>query len=299
MRVLISGASGLIGTNLSEHLLSHDHEVVRLVRSEPRAAEERYWNPAAGEIDRGAFDGVDAVVNLSGAGIGDRRWTDRRKREIRDSRIATTALLAETIAGLSTPPAVFVSQSAIGFYGERGDEILTEDSGPGALDDFLTGVTVDWEQAATPARDAGVRVVHPRTGLVLAAGTQLLGRLVPIFRVGGGGTLGDGSQWWSWISVEDEIRALAHLLEGDLAGPVNLVAPHPVTNAEFTRVLADILNRPALVKVPRFALNLVLGEEAAEALGFGSTRVLPDRLVQSGFEFCHPTLESALRSLLG
>lgn len=298
-RVLISGASGLIGTHLTERMRAQGRNVSHLVRRDPRTDDERFWNPVTGEVDRSAFDGVDAVVNLSGAGIGDRRWTEQRKQEIRESRVATTALLAETMAGLRNPPAAFISQSAIGFYGERGDEVLTEQSDRGASGDFLTDVTVDWEQAATPASDAGIRVVHPRTGLVLAANTQLLGRLVPIFRLGGGGTLGDGSQWWSWISLGDQIRALTHLIDHGLSGPVNLVAPEPVTNADFTRILAEVLNRPSFLRVPRFALNLVLGEEAAEALGFGSTRVLPGLLLESGFEFRHPTLETALQHLLG
>lgn len=299
MKILISGASGLIGTALTRSLSEAGHEVVHLVRRAPNSAREHQWSPAIGYLDPASFDGVDVVVNLSGAGIGDRRWTDKRRREIVDSRLDTTRLLAGTMAALDEPPHTFVSQSAIGFYGNRADEILTERSEPGDPGDFLTKLTIDWEQAADPAVEAGMRVVHPRTGLVLAPGTQLLGRLVPLFKSGLGGPIGDGSQWWSWITLRDEVAALVALIEGDMAGPVNLVAPNPLQNRDFVKALGAVLRRPTILRVPRLAIRAAMGPEMADELSLSSTRVVPKRLLQSGFAFADPTIEAALTVLLG
>ena len=298
MKILISGASGLIGTALIRTLSEAGHEVNRLVRRAPNSAGERQWSPAVGHLDPASFDGVEVVVNLSGAGIGDRRWTDKRRREIVDSRLDTTRLLARTMAALDEPPHTFVSQSAIGYYGNRGGEVLNESSDPGSVDDFLTKLTIDWEEAADPAVEAGLRVVYPRTGLVLASGTQLLGRLVPLFKAGIGGPIGDGNQWWSWITLRDEVAALVSLIEGDLSGPVNLVAPNPVRNREFVKALGELLRRPTIFRVPRLAIRAAMGPEMADELSLSSTRVVPKRLAESGFTFADPTIDVALRSLL-
>ncbi|MDJ0960763.1 MAG: TIGR01777 family oxidoreductase [Acidimicrobiia bacterium] len=299
MRILISGSSGLIGTALTRSLDEAGHDVVRLVRRAPNSADERQWSPAIGHLDPASFDGVDVVVNLSGAGIGDKRWTAKRRKEIVDSRLDTTRLLATTMAALAEPPHTFVSQSAIGYYGNRGDEVLTESSGPGSREDFLTDLTIDWEEAAGPAAAAGLRVVHPRTGLVLASGTQLLGRLVPLFKAGLGGPIGDGRQWWSWITLRDQVAALMTLIEGDAVGPVNLVAPNPVQNVDFVKALGTVLRRPTLFRVPRVAIRAAMGPEMADELSLSSSRVVPERLLTSGFEFAAPTLDAALADLLG
>lgn len=298
MRILISGSSGLIGSALRRHLTAHAHDVVRLVRSEPAPGEVR-WDPATGDLDPAAFDGVDAVVNLSGAGVGDRRWTAERKAEIVDSRVNPTRLLAETMADLPQRPEVFLSSSAIGFYGDRGDAVLTESSGPGPADDFLVRVTTEWEAAAEPAVGAGIRTVHLRTGIVLDEEAGALGRMLLPFKLGIGGRLGDGEQWWSWISLEDEIRAITHLLTSPLDGPVNLTAPRPATNAEVTKALGAALGRPTLLPVPGFALDLLLGKELAQALAFTSARVLPERLLADGFEFRHQDLGAGIAAALG
>ena len=298
MRIVISGASGVIGSSLTSRLQSDGHDVVRLVRHRPTHADEREWDPARGRLDAAVLDGVDAVVNLSGAGIGDKRWSAARRREIRSSRLDTTRLLSEAMASVDAPPRVFVSQSAIGFYGDRGDEVLTERSAPGAADAFLTGLTIEWEQAADAARSAGIRVVHPRTGLVLTPGKQLLGKLLPLFKLGLGGPIGGGDQWWSWISLPDEIAALCEILESDLAGPVNLVAPTPVRNRDFAEALGRFVRKPAVVPVPRIAIRAAMGREMADELSLSSTRVLPERLVDHGFQFAHETLDAAFAALL-
>jgi uncharacterized protein (TIGR01777 family) len=257
------------------------------------------WDPATGDLDPAAFDGVDAVINLSGAGVGDRRWTAERKAEIVDSRVNPTRLLAETMADLPQRPEVFLSSSAIGFYGDRGDAVLTESSGPGPADDFLVRVTTEWEAAAEPAVGAGIRTVHLRTGIVLDEDAGALGRMLLPFKLGIGGRLGDGEQWWSWISLEDEIRAITHLLTSPLDGPVNLTAPRPATNAEVTKALGAALGRPTLLPVPGFALDLLLGKELAQALAFTSARVLPERLLADGFEFRHQDLGAGIAAALG
>jgi len=297
MRVVVAGASGLIGAALVSHLESAGHQVVRLVRDPgSRAEDARFWSPATGEIDDDAFDGVDGVVNLAGAGIGDRRWSERRKRELRQSRVAATELLVEAMGAAAAPPAVLVAGSAVGVYGDRGDEVLDEQSGPGT--GFLAALAADWEAAATEAQGSDIRVAVARTGLVVAKNAPFLTRMLPLFKVGLGGPLGNGRQWWPWIAVGDQVRALAFLLESDISGPVNLCAPNPATNREFTRALGSVLRRPAVLKVPRFGPRLLLGKELADGLLFSSTRALPEALSVAGFEFHHRDLQPALAHIL-
>jgi uncharacterized protein (TIGR01777 family) len=295
MKIVISGSSGLIGTQLVAKLSNSGHEVVRLVRRSPKAGEIQ-WNPRSGTLDVSALEGVDAVIHLSGAGIGDKRWSDGYRKEILDSRTDTTALLAKTIASLSRKPSVFLSGSAIGIYGARNDEQLTEVSTHGT--GFLAEVCEQWEAAAKPAVDAGVRTVYLRTGIVLSPKGGALKKLLPLFKLGVGGKFGNGKQWQSWISIDDEIGAIEYLLTANVSGAVNLTAPNPVTNAEFTKVLASVLKRPAIVPVPTFAPKILLGGELADALLFTGQRVIPAALNASGYSFKHTTLESALRSLL-
>jgi uncharacterized protein (TIGR01777 family) len=295
MKIVVSGASGLIGTQLVANLSSSGHEVVRLVRRSPKASEIQ-WNPKSGTLDAAALEGADAVIHLSGAGIGDKRWTDGYRKEILDSRTATTALLAKTMASLSRKPSVFLSGSAIGIYGARNDEQLTEVSTHGT--GFLAEVCEQWEAAAKPAVDAGIRTVYLRTGIVLTPKGGALKKLLPLFKLGVGGKFGNGKQWQSWISIDDEIGAIEHLLTANVSGAVNLTAPNPVTNAEFTKVLASVLKRPAIVPVPTFAPKILLGGELADALLFTGQRVIPAALNASGYMFKHTTLESAFRSLL-
>ena len=295
MKIVVSGASGLIGTQLVANLSSSGHEVVRLVRKSPKASEIQ-WNPKSGTLDAAALEGADAVIHLSGAGIGDKRWTDGYRKEILDSRTATTALLAKTMASLSRKPSVFLSGSAIGIYGARNDEQLTEVSTHGT--GFLAEVCEQWEAAAQPAVDAGIRTVYLRTGIVLSPKGGALKKLLPLFKLGVGGKFGNGKQWQSWISIDDEIGAIEHLLTANVSGAVNLTAPNPVTNAEFTKVLASVLKRPAIVPVPTFAPKILLGGELADALLFTGQRVIPAALNASGYNFKHTTLESAFRSLL-
>ena len=295
MKIVISGASGLIGTQLVAKLSNSGHEVVRLVRRSPKSGEIQ-WNPKTGTLDAAALEGVDAVIHLSGAGIGDKRWTSGYRKEILDSRTATTALLASTMASLSQKPSVFLSGSAIGIYGARNDEQLTEVSTHGT--GFLAEVCEQWEAAAKPAVDAGIRTVYLRTGIVLSPKGGALKKLLPLFKLGVGGKFGNGKQWQSWISIDDEIGAIEHLLTANVSGAVNLTAPNPVTNAEFTKVLASVLKRPAIVPVPTFAPKILLGGELADALLFTGQRVIPAALNASGYMFKHTTLESAFRSLL-
>lgn len=295
MRIVVSGASGLIGTPLVDTLTAAGHHVTRLVRRPARAGEAT-WDPRAGSLDVSVLEGCDAVINLSGAGIGDRRWTESYKREILDSRTATTGLLARTIAGLTAKPSVFLSGSAIGIYGVRGDEVLDESSSHGT--GFLADVCERWEAAAAPATAAGVRTVLLRTGIVLSPKGGALKKLLAVFRLGAGGKFGDGRQWQSWISIDDEIGAIVHLLGSRASGAVNLTAPNPVTNAEFTRVLARALRRPAIFPVPKFGPALLLGSELADALLYTGQRVVPKALSGDGFTFRHATLEAALADLL-
>ncbi|CAM5561843.1 TIGR01777 family oxidoreductase [Streptomyces pilosus] len=296
-RIAVAGASGLIGGALVRSLTADGHTVVRLVRAAPRAADEVRWDPERGSVDAAGLAGCDAVVNLAGAGVGDRRWTDAYKARIRDSRVRGTTALAEAVAGLpeDARPRVFLNGSAIGYYGETGDRAVDEGAPPG--EGFLPGVCVEWESAAAPAREAGVRTVFARTGLVVARGGGAWGRLFPLFRAGLGGRMGDGRQYWSFIALHDEVAALRHLLDTDgLSGPFNLTAPHPVTNREVTATMARVLRRPALFPVPEAVLRTVLGEMAGDVLG--SARVLPARLLESGFRFAFPRIEGAVRAAL-
>ncbi|MEY2966256.1 MAG: hypothetical protein RLY50_306 [Actinomycetota bacterium] len=295
MKILVTGASGLIGSALVPSLGAHGHSVVRAVRRPARDGEVQ-WNPADGILDPAHLAGVDAVVHLAGAGIGDKRWSDSYKREILESRTKSTDLLARSIAAAENGPKVFLSGSAIGIYGPRGDEELPENASHG--DGFLADVCRQWEEASGPAEQAGARVVHLRTGIVLSPKGGALKKQLPLFRLGLGGRFGNGRQWQSWISIDDEVGAITHLLGSSLSGAVNLVAPQPVTNAEFTRVLARVLSRPALFPVPSFGPRLLLGGELADALLFTGQRVVPQALVSDGYRFAHPDLETALRALL-
>jgi len=267
------------------------HDVLRLVRHEPAGADEVRWDPAAGALDAHALAGVDAIVNLSGENLG-QRWTESRKREILESRVAATSLLARTAAALEPRPSVLLSASAVGAYGNRGDEILTETSERGT--GFLADVVRAWEEAADPARDVGVRVVHLRQGIVLSA---VLPRMLLPFRLGLGGRIGSGKQWWSWISLGDLTAGYRHALDSDLVGTVNLTSPNPLTNAQLTKALGKALNRPTIVPVPGFAARTVFGQMGQEMLLEGQ-RVLPARLLDDGFEFSVPAIEAGIAQAL-
>jgi len=295
MKIIISGASGLIGKPLVKKLSLAGHEVVQLVRRTPNVNESR-WNPATGQIDASVIDGADAVIHLSGAGIGDRRWTTKYKQELVESRTKSTSLLASTIANSAKKPSVFLSGSAIGIYGPSGDEELTEQSSNGSS--FLADICKQWEAAAKPAVDAGVRTVYLRTGIVLTPLGGALKKQLPLFKLGLGGKFGDGRAWQSWISLDDELAAIEHLLTAKVSGAVNLTAPNPVTNADFTTALARALKRLAILPIPKFGPQLLLGAELADALLFTGQRVMPAELLKSGFVFKHSTIEVALRALL-
>jgi uncharacterized protein len=289
VRIAVTGSHGLIGTALMPALRASGHDVVQLVRGTPRGPGQVEWDPAAGSVDLPGLAGVEAAVHLAGAGVGDKRWSDDYKRVIRDSRVLSTRTLVRALTSLDPLPRVLVSGSAIGYYGDRGDEVLTESSNKG--DGFLTDVVQAWEAEAAPAREAGIRVVHPRTGLVMARSGGAFSQLLLLARFGLAGPLGNGKQWWSWITLADTVAALQHLIDSELTGPVNLTAPAPAPNAEVIRALAAARHRPALVPAPAFALRIVLGEFADEVLG--SQRVVPEQLSNSGFTFQHPTLQSA------
>jgi uncharacterized protein (TIGR01777 family) len=300
--VAITGANGLIGSALARSLRADGHTVRPVVRPASNARATRAdairWDPTAGTIESDALDGIDAVVHLAGAGIGDKRWSPARKREIRDSRVRGTGLLARTLAGLSRPPAVLVSGSAVGYYGDRGDEELTEQSAPGA--DFLAEVVQGWEAAAQPAVDAGIRTVFLRNGVVLAADGGMLPRLVTLFRFFVGGRLGSGSQWLSWVSIDDEVGVIRFVFDrADVSGPLNVTGPTPATNAQFTKALGATLHRPTALPVPAFGPRLVLGREMADELLFVSQRAVPAALVAAGYEFAHPDVATALHAVLG
>ncbi len=295
MLIAVTGASGLIGSALVPHLRAAGHEVLRLVRRPTAAPDEVFWDPASGTVDLAALAGVEGVVHLAGAGVGDHRWTDDYKRTILDSRIDGTHAIVRAVCALDPKPSVLVSASAIGYYGDTGDRAVDESAPAGT--GFLPDVVRAWEAAAEPAAAAGIRVVHPRSGLVVAGDGGAWARMWPLFRLGLGGRMGSGRQYWSWISLRDELDALAHLLLTDsLTGPVNLTGPTPVINAEVAAAMGRVLHRPALLPVPAFALQAVLGEFSSEVLG--SARVLPTALLESGFAFADPTIESALRAAL-
>jgi len=291
--VAISGATGLIGSALVARLRARNVRVRRLVRTARREApDDIVWDPMRNVLSPADLEGADAVVHLAGEPLA-HRWTAARKRAIRESRVRGTELIARTIAALDRRPRVLLSGSAVGIYGDRGDEPLDEQSALGT--DFLAGVAREWESASAPAADAGVRVTLLRTGIVLSPKGGALERLLTPFRLGVGGPIGSGRQWMSWISLDDHVRAMEHALATTgLHGPVNLVSPNPVTNAEFASVLGRVLSRPALVPVPAFALELAYGEMARATILAGQ-RVLPNALLSAGFHFAHPTLEQALR----
>ncbi len=297
MKVLVTGASGFVGSALVPFLTNEGHFVVRLVRTAPAPGHsEVAWDPARGTIDLDALEGIDAAVHLAGASIAASPWTSEGKRRIRDSRVGGTGLLCESFARLDRPPKVLVCASAVGYYGDRGHEVLREDSPPGT--GFLAQVCREWEAATTPAERKGMRVVRLRIGMVLSPKGGALARMLGPFRAGLGGRVGSGEQYVSWIALDDLIGAVDHALRtGSLEGPVNAAAPRPVTNREFAKTLGRVLGRPAVVPAPAFVVRLLLGEMADELL-LASTRVSPDRLLLSGYAFRYPELEGALRHLL-
>jgi uncharacterized protein (TIGR01777 family) len=294
MDVLVSGGTGLIGEALIPELEAGGHRVRRLSR-EPRSEGDIRWDPDAGIIE-GDLAGTDAVIHLAGESIAEGRWTQEKKRRILESRKKGTRLLAEKVAALPEPPSVMVSASATGYYGNRGNELLDEESEPGTL--FLSKVCQEWEAAAEPAREAGIRVVHPRFGIVLSTEGGALGTTLPIFKLGGGGKIGSGRQYWSWVAFDDVVGAIIHTMKRDgLSGPVNVVAPDPPTNAEYTKVLGRVLGRPTFFAVPAPTLRVAIGGMADDLL-LASARVEPARLEETGYEYRHPELEGALRYLL-
>jgi uncharacterized protein (TIGR01777 family) len=306
MDIVVTGSSGLIGTALRPALAAAGHRMVPMVRARaggapggdaPAGGDALHWDPDAGAIDSGGLEGVGAVIHLAGEGIGNKRWNEAQKAKIRESRTRGTTLLAETLAKLAKPPKVLLSGSAVGIYGDRGDEVLTENSRAGA--GFLAEVCVAWEGAAAPAREAGIRVSHLRTGIVLSGRGGALAKMVTPFKFGVGGRLGSGRQWMSWISIDDEVGAIVHLLGDDApAGPINLTAPNPAANADFTTALGHALGRPTVLPVPKIGLKLALGGEMAQELLLGGQRVLPTRLLDSGYTFAHPELADALKTAL-
>jgi uncharacterized protein (TIGR01777 family) len=296
VKVVVTGASGLIGTALVSSLRSDGHDVVRLVRHAASKPDEASWDPAHRLLDPSALAGSDAVVHLAGAGVGDKRWSDAYKKTILDSRIDGTSTIASALASLDSPPGVLVSASAVGFYGERGDDVLDESAPLGS--GFLADVVRQWEAATAPASDAGVRVVHIRSGLVLSADGGVLGKTLPLFKLGLGGRLGSGRQWMPWIALPDEVAAIRFLLDAPaVSGAVNLSAPGPVRNIEYTHAVARAVHRPTLAPVPRFALRAALAGFADEG-ALVSQRAVPRRLLDAGFEFGYTSLDAALTALL-
>ena len=302
--VMLSGASGMLGSAIGQGLRQRGTKLIRLVRREAHRPDEMRWNPGSREVDtRGnaielaRLEGIDAAVHLSGANVAARRWTAKYKREMTESRVTTTRVLAEMLAGLKNPPRVLVTASAVGFYGNRGDAVLDEDSAAGQ--GYFPELCAAWEEAARPAVGAGIRVVHLRFGMVLGPDGGALARLIPMFRLGLGGRLGNGRQWMSWVSEADAVSAVLFVLENSrLSGVVNAVSPQPVTNAEFTRELGRAVHRPAVIAAPAFALRMAFGEMADEAL-LASTRTVPKRLLESGFTFMYPNLAGAFQAALG
>jgi uncharacterized protein (TIGR01777 family) len=296
MNILISGSHGLVGTALMKSLEPEGHEVFRLVRYAPSSDAEIEWSPDRYSIALARIEGFDAVVNLAGESIAEGRWTEDKKQRIRESRVKGTKLLGDALANLTNPPKTFICASAIGYYGNRGDEILTETSAPG--DDFLAEVCVEWEKATALATEKGIRVLNTRFGVILDAHGGALAKMLPPFQMGIGGKIGSGKQWMSWIALDDVVGALKFALTNEaLGGPVNFVAPNPVTNAEFTNTLGKVLSRPTLFPIPAFGVRLLFGE-MGEALLLAGQRVAPKRLMTEGYQFQHPQLHEALRHVL-
>ncbi len=298
LKIVISGSSGLIGSALVPFLTTGGHHVTRLVRRKPVPGKNQsYWDPYEKIIDKDVINGADVVIHLSGDNIGQGRWTGKKKKLIIESRMVPTSLMAETCAGVKKPPGVFISASAMGYYGHRGDEILTEESGPGS--GFVPEVCTGWEEAAAPAVKRGIRTLFIRLGVVLSPAGGALKKLLLPFSMGAGGRIGTGEQYMSWLTLDDVLGALLHLISHErISGPVNLVTPGPVTNREFTRILSRVLKRPAYLPLPRFLIETIFGEMGREVL-LGSTRVRPAKLEDSGYEFRNPDLEDALRFVLG
>ena len=296
MRLVVTGSSGFLGSALIPFISTRGHAVTRLVRSSPREG-EIHWDPGAGRVNGAALEGVEAVIHLAGDNIATGRWTAAKKARIRDSRVRGTRLLSEALASLKSPPKALLCASGCGYYGDRGEEILTEASLPGS--DFLADMCREWEAACTPAVEKGIRVVNLRFGMVLHSTAGALRKMVPPFKMGVGGKLGFGRQYMSWVAIGDVLGAIDHILSTpEIKGPVNVVTPQPVTNEEFTKTLGKTLSRPTIFSVPAFALRLALGELADMVL-LASHRVQPERLLASGYSFLYPELEGALRHLLG
>ena len=295
MNVLVSGAGGLIGSALVPALENEGHRVIRLTRSDSSSDNNVNWEPSGGRMDYSGLDGVDAAVHLAGENIMG-RWTPEKKKKILDSRTQGTRLLASALARMEEKPSVMVCASATGYYGDRGDEVLTEESEIGY--GFLSQVVREWERAAEPAHEAGIRVVNLRFGIVLSPEGGALGTTLPIFKLGGGGRIGSGEQWWSWVALDDIVGAILHALRTDtLEGPANVTAPNPLTNAWYTKLLGSVLNRPTFFTVPAPAARIALGE-VADALLLASARIEPAKLQESGYLFLYPELEGAFRYLL-
>ena len=296
MKTLISGSHGLVGSLLANSLRSDGHEVFNLVRRAPHSESEVEWYPERGSLALARLEGMDAVVHLAGESIAEGRWSDEKKKRIRESRVKGTTVLSEALANLKHPPKTLISASAIGYYGSRGDLILTEQSAPG--NDFLAGVCLEWERATESASQQGIRVVKARFGVILSADGGALKKMLPPFRMGVGGRIGSGKQWMSWIALDDVVAGIAFAIKNEaLAGPVNFVAPKPVTNAEFTKALGKALSRPTIFPIPEFGVRLAFGE-MADALLLSSQRVEPAQLKNAGYEFEYFELVSALNHLL-
>lgn len=296
MKVLVTGATGLVGSELGPFLTRHGHEVYRLTRSTPREARDIAWNPSTNEIPKARIDGSDVVIHLAGENIAGRRWNAKFKQELRDSRIDSTRFLCETLAKLEQKPKTLLCASAVGYYGDRGTDWLNETSAAGH--GFLPDLCRDWEDACQPARDAGIRVVQMRFGIILSAKGGPLTKMLTPFRMGAGGIIGSGNQYWSWVSIDDVVGAIIFCInQPNLSGPVNVTAPCPVTNHDFTKTLGAVLHRPTIIPMPALAARYAFGE-MADALLLASARVMPNRLSESGYRFQFPTLEPALKHLL-
>lgn len=294
MHVVISGGTGLIGQALHASLLDDGHTVTLLVRRNPEGDHEASWDPASGWIDTTAFDGADVVVNLSGAPVAGKRWSEQYRRTIMDSRVDSSQVLANAMVGLDKKPSLYIQASGVGFYGDRDDEVLEEQAIPGRS--FLSDVCVEWEGAAAPAADAGIPCAFLRTGLVMSSRGGAFAKMLPLFKAGLGGPLGDGSAWWPWITLHDHIRAIRFVMDAPLGGPINMVGPAPVRQSELAQALGKALRRPSLIPAPSLALRLAMGEFSTEILA--STRAVPSFLLDAGFTFDHPTIDEACRWLV-